>query len=81
MGMSLETDILNDLQELFQEHGVQARWNGINLLVLVSRVFLSSHFLRREQSSYVSWILMLSSIALRRIFPQNVAPLAWDDFF
>jgi hypothetical protein len=35
--MSLESDILNDLQELLQEHGVQARWNGINLLVLVSR--------------------------------------------
>ena len=35
--MSLESDILNDLQELLQEHGVQARWNNINLLVLVSR--------------------------------------------
>ena len=35
--MSLESDILHDLQELLQEHGVQARWNNINLLVLVSR--------------------------------------------
>jgi hypothetical protein len=35
--MSLESDTLNDLQELLQEHGVKARWNGINLLVLVSR--------------------------------------------
>ena len=35
--MSLESDILNDLQELLHEHGVQARWNNINLLVLVSR--------------------------------------------
>lgn len=35
--MSLESEILNDLQQLLQEHGVQARWNGINLLVLVSR--------------------------------------------
>lgn len=35
--MSLESDILNDLQELLQEHGVQARWNGIRLIVLVSR--------------------------------------------
>jgi hypothetical protein len=34
---SLESDILNDLQQLLQEHGVQARWNNINLLVLVSR--------------------------------------------
>ena len=36
--MSLESDILNDLQHLLQEHGVKARWDGINLLVLVSRV-------------------------------------------
>jgi hypothetical protein len=35
--MSLEFDILSDLQQLLQEHGVQARWNNINLLVLVSR--------------------------------------------
>ena len=35
--MSLESDILSDLQQLLQEHGVQARWNNINLLVLVSR--------------------------------------------
>jgi hypothetical protein len=35
--MSLEFDILSDLQQLLQEHGVKARWNGINLLVLVSR--------------------------------------------
>ncbi len=35
--MSLESDILSDLQQLLQEHGVQARWNNINLSVLVSR--------------------------------------------
>ena len=35
--MSLESDILHDIQQLLQEHGVQARWHGINLLVLVSR--------------------------------------------
>jgi hypothetical protein len=35
--MSLESDILNDLQQLLLEHGVKAQWNGINLLVLVSR--------------------------------------------
>ena len=35
--MSLDSDILHDLQQLLQEHGVQARWNNINLLVLVSR--------------------------------------------
>jgi hypothetical protein len=35
--MSIESDILNDLQQLLQAHGVQARWSNINLLVLVSR--------------------------------------------
>jgi hypothetical protein len=35
--MSLESDILNDLQQLHHEHGVKGQWNGINLLVLVSR--------------------------------------------
>ena len=35
--MSLESDILSDLQQLLQEHGVKAQWNGINLLVLVGR--------------------------------------------
>jgi hypothetical protein len=35
--MSLESDILSDLQQLLHEHGVKAQWNGINLLVLVSR--------------------------------------------
>ena len=35
--MSLESEILADLCQLLPEHGVQARWNGINLLVLVSR--------------------------------------------
>jgi hypothetical protein len=35
--MSLESDILADFHQLHAEHGVQARWNNINLLVLVSR--------------------------------------------
>jgi hypothetical protein len=51
MGMSLESNILKDLQQLLQEHGVKARWNGINLLVLVSCVFLSSPFPSHCQST------------------------------
>lgn len=36
--MSLESEILSDLRQLLSEHGVKARWKGVNLLVLVSRV-------------------------------------------
>ena len=36
--MSLESEILTDLQHLLLEHGVKARWKAIDLLVLVSRV-------------------------------------------
>ncbi|MEI7927516.1 MAG: hypothetical protein WCH40_03130 [Verrucomicrobiales bacterium] len=36
--MSLESEILADLRQLLSEHGVKARWKGLDLLVLVSRV-------------------------------------------
>ena len=36
--MSLESDILSDLQQLLAEHGTAALWNGLNLSVLVSRL-------------------------------------------
>ena len=36
--MGLESDILSDFRQLLTEHGVSARWQGIDLLVLVSRV-------------------------------------------
>ena len=36
--MSLESEILSDLRQLLDEHGVKARWKGIALIVLVSRV-------------------------------------------
>ena len=36
--MGLESEILSDLLHLLDEHGVKARWKGINLIVLVSRV-------------------------------------------
>jgi hypothetical protein len=36
--MGLESEILSDLRQLLDEHGVKARWQGIDLLVLVGRV-------------------------------------------
>lgn len=36
--MSLDSEILTALRHLLTGHGVQARWNGIGLLVLVSPV-------------------------------------------
>ena len=36
--MDLESEILSDLRQLLDEHGVRARWQGIDLIVLVSRV-------------------------------------------
>jgi hypothetical protein len=36
--MELESEILSDLRQLLDEHGVKARWKGIDLLVLVSKV-------------------------------------------
>ncbi len=36
--MGIESEILADLHELLSEHGVKARWQSIDLLVLISRV-------------------------------------------
>ena len=36
--MDIESEILSDLRQLLSEHGVRARWQNIDLLVLVSRV-------------------------------------------
>ena len=36
--MDLESEILSDLRQLLDEHGVKARWQDIDLLVLVGRV-------------------------------------------
>jgi hypothetical protein len=35
--MSLESDMLADLAELLSEHGVPARWQNTDLIVLASR--------------------------------------------
>lgn len=36
--MSFDSEILTDMRQLLTEHGVRARWKGIDLLVLISRV-------------------------------------------
>jgi hypothetical protein len=36
--MGLESEILSDMRQLLDEHGVKARWKDIDLLVLVSKV-------------------------------------------
>ena len=36
--MDLKQNILADLRQLLSEHGVAARWNNLDLLVLASRV-------------------------------------------
>lgn len=40
--MSLEQEILGDLAELLTEHGVQAQWQGVSLIVLASRIAAES---------------------------------------
>ena len=40
--MSLEQEILGDLAELLTEHGVQAQWQGVSLIVLASRIAAAS---------------------------------------
>jgi hypothetical protein len=56
--MSLESEILSDLQQLLSEHGVRARWKSINLLVLVSRV-------RKDQQIDMGGFVESPDLALR----------------
>ena len=56
--MSLESDILSDLRQLLTEHGVSARWQGIDLLVLVSRV-------KREQQIDMGGFVDSPELSLR----------------
>ena len=65
--MSLESEILNDLQQLLQEHDVHARWNNINLLVLVSRN-------RNEQQLDIGVFVDSPDLSLR--VPQLAFPAA-----
>ena len=56
--MSLESEILSDLHQLLSEHGVKARWKGIDLLVLVSRV-------KREQQIDIGGFVDSPDLSLR----------------
>jgi len=63
--MSLESDILTDLHQLLTEHGVAARWNDIDLLVLASRV-------KRDQQIDLGGFVDSPELSLRvpkRAFP------------
>lgn len=56
--MGLDSDILADLRQLLTEHGVSARWNGIELLVLVSRI-------RRDQQIDLGGFVDAPDLSLR----------------
>lgn len=56
--MSLESEILSDIQQLLSEHGVRARWQTIDLLVLVSR-------LKREQQIDMGGFVDSPDLSLR----------------
>lgn len=56
--MALDSEILADLRQLLTEHGVTARWNGLDLLVLVSRV-------RRDQQIDIGGFVDSPDLSLR----------------
>jgi len=56
--MPLDTEILADLRHLLNEHGVRAHWNGIDLLVLVSRT-------RRDQQIDLGGFVDSPDLSLR----------------
>ena len=63
--MGLDTEILSDLRQLLNEHGAIARWNGLNLLVLISRV-------RRDQQIDLGGFVETPELSLR--VPKNAFP-------
>lgn len=69
--MGLDSEILADLRQLLTEHGVQARWNGIDLLVLVSRV-------RRDQQIDLGGLVDSPDLSLR--VPKTAFPGALPKF-
>jgi len=69
--MSLESEILADLRQLLTEHGVRARWNGIDLLVLISRV-------RRDQQIDMGGFVDSPDFSLR--VPKTAFPDALPKF-
>ncbi|MCX6867176.1 MAG: hypothetical protein NTV46_13335 [Verrucomicrobia bacterium] len=56
--MELKSEILSDLRQLLSEHGVRARWQGLDLLVLVSRV-------KREQQIEMGGFVESPELSLR----------------
>lgn len=56
--MELESEILSDLRQLLSEHGVRARWQELDLLVLVSRV-------KREQQIEMGGFVESPDLSLR----------------
>ena len=56
--MPLDTEILADFRQLLNEHGVMARWNGVDLLVLVSRT-------RRDQQIDLGGFVDSPDLSLR----------------
>ena len=69
--MGLESDILSDLRQLLTEHGVRARWQGLDLLVLVSRI-------RREQQMEMGGFVESPELSLR--VPKAAFPNALPKF-
>ena len=70
-GMTLDSEILADLRQLLTEHGVTARWNGIDLLVLVSRI-------RRDQQIDLGGFVDSPDLSLR--VPKTAFPGALPKF-
>ena len=69
--MDLESEILSDLQQLLSEHGVQARWQGLDLLVLVSRV-------KRDQQIEMGGFVESPDLSLR--VPKLAFPITLPKF-
>ena len=56
--MALDNEILTDFRQLLTEHGVTARWNGLDLPVLLSRV-------RRDQQIDLGGFVDSPELSLR----------------
>ena len=69
--MPLDSEILADLRQLLTEHGVMARWNGLDLLVLVSRT-------RRDQQIDLGGFVDSPDLSLR--VPKAAFPAALPKF-
>lgn len=66
--MALDSEILADFRSLLTEHGTTARWNGLALSVLVSRV-------RRDQQIDIGGMVDAPELTLRVARPSFPAAL------